>query len=273
MMKQQKPLTKEQYLKKFSRAVRWRLTPQESEETIADYRELIFQEERDESKLVEELGTPAQAAHLITDVKTYRRWLAVFGVLAFGVFLMIKWCWTGHSQLVYILWKTHYWFSVWVMMAGLVLSQYWFRRHGQKSGPLSKRLILGMVLVLVVGAAIMGWTWYVTGPEFMARVAAETAYDGPFTRQAWLLQYLLRYGGCFCALAALAGLVLAKLYDRRWLAVYALALTVAALCVIITFWVGTMDVGFGADRFRTYYFPRMVLVGIAGLIGTGVALC
>ena len=75
MMKQQKPLTKEKYLKKFSRAVRWRLPPQESEEAIADYRELIFQPERDEGKLVEELGTPAQAAHLITDVKTYRRWL------------------------------------------------------------------------------------------------------------------------------------------------------------------------------------------------------
>ena len=65
----------------------------------------------------------------------------------------------------------------------------------------------------------------------------------------------------------------ARLYSLARGAVYALALTVAALCVIITFWVGTMDVGFGADRFRTYYFPRMVLVGIAGLIGTGVALC
>ena len=88
MMKQQRSLTKEQYLKKFSRAVRWRLPPQESEEAIADYRELVFQPERDESKLVEELGEPVQAAHLLTDVKAYRRWLAVFAVLAFGVFLV-----------------------------------------------------------------------------------------------------------------------------------------------------------------------------------------
>ena len=90
MMKQQRSLTKERYLKKFSRAVRWRLPPQESEEAIADYRELVFQPERDESKLVEELGAPAQAAHLLTDVKAYRRWLAVFAVLAFGVFLVAK---------------------------------------------------------------------------------------------------------------------------------------------------------------------------------------
>ena len=32
MMKRGEPLTREQYLKKFSRAVRWRLPPQESED-------------------------------------------------------------------------------------------------------------------------------------------------------------------------------------------------------------------------------------------------
>ena len=41
-VKKVKPLTREQYLKKFSRAVRWRLPPTEAEEAIADYRELIF---------------------------------------------------------------------------------------------------------------------------------------------------------------------------------------------------------------------------------------
>ena len=87
-MKQQKPLTRKQYLSKFSRAARWRLPPQESEEAISDYRELIFQEERDESKLVEELGEPVQAAHLLTDVKTYRQWLKVFAVLSLGLFLL-----------------------------------------------------------------------------------------------------------------------------------------------------------------------------------------
>lgn len=101
-MKQAKPLTCEQYLKKFSRAVRWRLPPQESEEAIADYRELIFQPERDESKLVEELGDPVQATHLLTDVKAYRRWLAVFAVLAFGLFLLAK-CYDRRWLALYVL--------------------------------------------------------------------------------------------------------------------------------------------------------------------------
>jgi hypothetical protein len=271
-VKKAKPLTCEQYLKKFSRAVRWRLPPQESEEAIADYRELIFQEERDETKLVEELGEPVQAAHLLTDVRTYRRWLKVFAVLAFGLFLLAKWCWTGSSQFTYVLDYRNYWFPVWVMIVGLVLSQYWFRRYGQKNGPLSKEVVLGLALVLAAGAAIMGWTWYVTGPEFLARLAAKST-DDSLHRLAWTLGDLLMYCGAFCALGAFAGLVLAKCYDRRWLSVYALGLTVAVLCAIVTFWLRSMSLDWGADELRDYFFPRMVLVGTAGLIGTGVALC
>ena len=121
-----KPLTKEQYLKRFSRAVRWRLPPRESEEAIADYRELIFQEERDESKLVEELGEPIQAAHLLTDVRTYRRWLVVFVILALGLFLQAKWCWTG-LPFIRFSWDYELYGEGWrgsaVMAVGLVLSQ------------------------------------------------------------------------------------------------------------------------------------------------------
>lgn len=271
-MRQTKPLTREQYLKKFSRAVRWRLPPQESEEAIADYRELVLETERDESKLVEELGEPVQAAHLLTDVKTYRRWLAVFAVLAFGLFLLAKWCFTGHSQFDYVFGKRQYWYPVWVLMAGMALSLYWFRWHGQKKGRLSRRLVLVLALTLVVGAVIMGLTWYVTGPDFLARLVAEP--DGASLHKlARTLGDLLMHGGTLCALGAFAGLVLARLCDRRWLAAYLLALTVAALCAIVTFWLRSMSLDWGADELRYYFFPRMIPVGIAGLIGTGVALC
>ena len=129
-----------------------------------------------------------------------------------------------------------------------------------------------MTLVLAAGALIMGWTWHVTGPDFLARLAAEPNKD-LLHRLAWTLGGLLMYGGTLCAVAAFTGLVLAKLCDRRWLAVYGLALTVAALCAIVTFWLRSMSLDWGAGELRAYFFPRMVLVGIAGLLGTGVALC
>lgn len=270
MMKQQKLLTKEQYLKKFSRAVRWRLTPQESEEAIDDYRELIFQEERDESKLVEELGTPAQAAHLLTDVKTYHRWLAVFAVLAFGLFLQAKWIWTAWYRFTFNGMRV-WWYPVLVMIVGLPLSLYWFKKHGQKSGPMSKRLLITLAVVAVVGCRILCRLWQLSG------VSVFDQYPGGsygFERQVHWLNTAMMYAGVFTAFAGVTGLVLAKCRDRRWLALYILCLTVGAILGFIIFVIHAMDMTFGApELMRTYVFSHILPVGVIGLIGTGVALC
>ena len=269
MMKQKKPLTKVQYLKKFSRAVRWRLPPQESEEAIADYRELVFQPERDEEKLVEELGTPAQAAHLITDVKTYRRWLAVFAVLAFGLFLQTKWLWTARG--VTFNGARVWWNPVLVMVIGLPLSLYWFRKHGQENGPLSKRLLITLAVVAVVGCGILCRLWQLSG------VSVFDQYPGGsygFERQVYWLNTAMLCAGVLMAFAGVTGLVLAKCRDRRWLALYILCLTVGAILGFIIFVIHAMDMTFGApELMRTYVFSHILPVGVIGLIGTGVALC
>lgn len=281
MERAKKTLTREQYLKKFSRAARWRLPPQESEEAIADYRELIFREERDESKLVEELGEPVQAAHLLTDVQTYRRWLKVFAVLAFGLFLLAKWSWTGLPFVQFSSWDWGIfgegWRGIAVMAVGLVLSLYWFRRHGQKNGPLSKWLVLVLAAVLIFGAVVLGVSWYTLGPEFLATFSGlpyEQYIGTSAARQITLFQELIINGGTFCPFIALAGLVLAKCYDRRWLSLYTLALTVAALCFVLESWIHGIDLDFCAiEDVRVVLFPGLIPVGLAGLIGTGVALC
>ena len=263
-MSKSKPLTKEKYLSKFSRAARWRLPPQEAEEAISDYRELLFQTERDESKLVEELGEPIQAAHLLTDVKSYRRWLAVFGILVFGLFQCARWCWTGRSSFLGAFGKSSFWFPVWVMMVGLALSLFWFRRHGRKTGPVPVRVLLVLAAELAVGAGMMACAYCVLTPSVVPLVTEW---------QAALFIGLFSYGGTAFAFIALVVLILARCRDRRWLALYALSVTVAALCVIVTFWLRRMDLIFGIDEFRFYMVPRMIPVGIVGLLGTGVALC
>ncbi len=270
-MKHPKSLTREQYLKQFSRAVRWRLPPQESEEAIADYQELIFQPERDESKLVEELGAPVQAAHLLTDVKTYRRWLAVFAVLAFGLFLLAKWAWTGMTVTTGFFSYSNVWYPVWVMAAGLLLSLYWFRRHGQKSGIVSKWLILALAVVLIMGCGVLYEIWNVTGIPIYEQLTSHTSRH---RQDVILLITAMMYIGVFSALAALVGLVLARCQDRRWLALYILGLTVAAMIGFVTFNMKRMDLSMpDAHEFQTYLFIQLSLMGTAGLIGTGVALC
>ena len=271
-MKREKPLTREQYLKKFSRAVRWRLPPRDSEEAIADYRELIFQSERDETKLAEELGDPVQAAHLLTDVQTYRRWLKVFALLAFGLFLLAKWSWTAHSSLTRFIYWEQPWYPVLVMAVGLPLSLYWFRRHGQKNGALSRRLALALTVVLFFGVGTMALTWYVMSPGFLAYYAEIYPHTIPW--YVLLQRELLIEGGIACALLAFAGLVLAKCYDRRWLALYALGVTTAAMTCFVLFILKGMDISApGPDVFQAYIFARLLPIGAAGLLGTGVALC
>lgn len=275
MERAKKTLTREQYLKKFSRAARWRLPPQESEEAIADYRELIFREERDESKLVEELGEPVQAAHLLTDVKTYRRWLKIFAVLAFGLFLLAWWSWTGIPFIHFSSWDWGMfgegWRGIAVLAVGLALSLYWFRRHGQKNGPLSKRLVLALAVVLIAGCRVMYGIWDVTGALIYEQVSVNT---WQYRQQVYLVITAMMYVGTLSALAAFAGLVLAKCYDRRWLALYILGVTVAAMIGFVTFNFKGINLDYPtADMIRSYLFARLIPIGAVGLIGTGVALC
>lgn len=268
-MKQAKPLTREQYLKKFSRAVRWRLGAVEAEEAIADYHELVFQEERDESKLVEELGGPVQAAHLLTDVKTYRRWLAVFAVLVFGLFLQARWIWTAWHYVFMGL--RAWWYPVLVMAADLPLSLYWFRRHGQKSGPLSKRLFIALAVVAIVGCGILWRFWQLSGVNLFEEIPGG-AYG--FEKHVYWLVTVMMYAGVLIALAGLTGLVQARCWDRRWLALYILCLTLGAMLGFVTFVMHAMDLSFGAPEImRAYIFARIIPIGVVGLIGTGVALC
>jgi len=266
-----KPMTKKKYMDKFSRSARWRLGAAEAEEAIRDYREMVYQEGRDEAKLVEELGDPVQAAWLLTDAKEYKRWIKMFVILAFGLFLMAVWAWTGMVFPRFARYSES-WYPVWMMAVGLALSLVWFRRHGQKSGPLSKRLLLALAVVLAFGVATMTWTVHVLDADVMARLVAAGA--GPTAWQVVLFRELVINGGTFCPVIALVGLVLARCRDRRWLALYTLALTVAALCIIEELWthhIGIFDAGM--IDVRLYVFPRLVPVGLAGLIGTGVALC
>ena len=273
-MSKSRLLTKEKYLSKFSRAVRWRLPPQEAEDAISDYRELIFHAERDETKLVEELGEPVQAAHLLTDVKTYRRWLWVFGILAFGLFLMAKWSWTGQTfARFYPLDLGPFdrgWRCVTVLAAGLVLSLVWFRRNGQKHGPVSKWLLIFLAVVLVFGVGIMILTYRIFLQAFLNHYAEIDVTPWEIILQ----RELIIDGGTVCAVIALAGLLLARLKDRRWLALYTLALTAAVLCVMVQFWVTSIDPSWAMQNNPTWYmFSKLIPVGVVGLIGTGVALC
>ena len=105
--------------------------------------------------------------------------------------------------------------------------------------------------------------WVRLDPAFLDYYAAL----GGIPWQITLERELMINGGMGCALIALFGLVLAKCYDRRWLALYTLALTVAVVCGFIMFLLSGMDVGCAVrGSVQTYLFARLIPIGAVGLI-------
>ena len=75
------------------------------------------------------------------------------------------------------------------------------------------------------------------------------------------------------AAAGLLGLLLARLKDRRWIALYVLGLAVVLLAFLLYGLMTSMSLDTAADNWQIPYVVRMAQAGVLGLIGMGVALC
>ena len=72
-------MDKHTYMRQFARQVRWRLPKAEADGILADYEELLGQRLADQdADLVQDLGSPHQAARLLTERKPYYSWLILF---------------------------------------------------------------------------------------------------------------------------------------------------------------------------------------------------
>ena len=74
---------KKDYMARLEQAARWRLPPEEAEDVIADYRDIVGSPPRSEEELHREVGDPEQVVRLLVQPpKAYYAWLAVFAALA-----------------------------------------------------------------------------------------------------------------------------------------------------------------------------------------------
>ena len=258
-------MTKERYLRRFARSVRWQLPPEEAGEVLSDYRELV--EGSEEGRLVEKLGKPYQAARLLRTNRTYFRWLAVFGVLAACTLLPV----------LYLLGMEGLWrlarpaglFTLFFVGA-VLLSHFWFRTAGVKGERRPKALftaLLAVLLVAAAAAAFMFWlAWYILAVYHGITLQIPVPL-GPAAI------FTLRVLGVFSVLAGVIGLVKSRTEDRRWLALYIVSFTALFLCVSVYAVLTSMDVSASAVDWVGPWCGRNVLLGIAGLVGAGLALC
>ena len=274
-------MLKRDYLSRLSRAARWRLGAKEAGEVIADYREIVGDPPRSEEELVRDLGKPLDAVKPLIDQKAYRLWLAVFAVMA-GCILAL-----GISSWDYVLWV---WLFVrWpfgvqpapiVAVVGVITVLVWSRRCGEKGGRLSKAIPLLLAVCLALIACVMIFScafardlggfrdmWgempALLGPPRMVSVSSE------------VFRYMLSCSPPLLALVGIFSLVKVRMGDRRWAAVYVLAMTAMLVSLEELAVFSWMDYDATADALAA--LARQVGVSAAitalGLAGTGVALC
>lgn len=275
---------KKDYMAKLERAARWRLPPQEAKEVVSDYLDMFGTPPRSEEELYREVGDPEQVVKLlVSPPRAYRIWLAVFFAMSACILLLG----ISPTMLGYPFWRLF--FDGWaehpigpvIAVLGAVTALVWFHRQGQKGERLSKAIPILLAVCLAFIGAVMWFCWACARDfdGFLSMWGTVKTWIGPNTSQAasfYLLRVAMCYGCTVVAIVGEVGLVKARTGDRRWAAVYVLALAAMLTALLVLYWTGRMDVTASVAT-PEGEFRQMLLwcscVAAVGLVGTGVALC
>ena len=248
-----------EYLKKLELAARWRLPPEEAEETAADYREML--EERPEEPPENRWGNPTQAIRLIERPAQYRRWLAAFGSMAVCVFLPACWL-MGQEQRPNA--------SACLAVFGAAVSLIWFGRQGRKQRGRPPQALWALLILQLLLAGLAGGTLWLAAYRWIDLAQEGLLAPNWVGRVVGLAFALAGFGA---AALGLLGLVLARLQDRRWRALYLLGLTMLTLCLLAMSVLRSMSLDFAAPNWQRPYLIRAALTALAGLAAAGAGLC
>lgn len=273
------------YLSSLSRAARWCLPPAEAAEVLEDYRDLIEQEPRSEEALRRDLGSPWSAARQLVQPKAYRRWVAVFAVLAACVLLpaalpllrelsvraMFRFDAYGADWLWWFpgLCDKVIPFRTGLLLAGVALALVWFRRgKGEDKCRTLPKGVMPLLLLLLMGMAFQWVNAWILLHEPVKIWEWLTSEIVKALRLAMTLDmFVMGFIGVFA-------LVKARMTNRRWRAVYILALAGSILGMsVFALWT-SMDISsITATGWQREFVIRYLGITVLGLVGTGVSLC
>ena len=236
--------------------IRWRLSKPEADEVLSDYEEILAPHGGEEyNELMERLGDPHQAAKQLTDPHSYHRWLIAFVWMTFCLLIPLGLLLRGQF------WKQPTALMCALLISGMVFSLVQFRpRSGKNFMPRGLRIALaGLVVLFATVSWVLGCLFTGAWNSWPAEWYGQTA------------RLVLYLAGVTGVAAALLGLVKARLCNRRWSALYLLGLTSVVECTMILAFLTSLDSASGGVWMP--YILQFVLLGAAGLVGTGVALC
>ncbi len=260
------------YLSRLSLAARWYLPPAEAAEVLEDYQEIV--EGRSEEELFQEVGTPREIARRLAQPKAYRRWLAVFVMLAACVLLpavdpileelsLTAWQFGSH-----MFWNSNgsiARLSMPLFPLGIVLPLAWFQRNGGKGQALSKKALPIFALILL-GIA---WVWFLFWVILAERF---DVIDFLFPDLAWIVRLIICLNILIAGAAGMTGLIKSRLEGRSWRAMYIWGLTGVVLNSFLWQILTCMNLD-SSVGWQGPYWIRLAFITAVGLLGTGAALC
>lgn len=204
---------KQVYMSRLRRAARWYLP--DAAEVIADYEELAA--ERSDAELERDLGTPRAVVSPLIERKELYRWYALLGLMALtGLCPLLRMCFGVFPRTLS---------GCFIPLAGcLFAAWYWGLKPQTPRAPLPKRLLPALLALLLASLAVSAFLRWLLSFSY-----AENAFP------TWLIGWNHPVT-LFCALfvaAGLLGLVLARMLDRRWRALYLLAMTALSMTVTL----------------------------------------
>lgn len=256
---------KKSYMDRLARWALWRLPRQEAENVIADYQDIVNHSSGSEEDLIRRLGKPQDVIELLTDSRPYTIWLGVFLLLSLCALAP---CFSSEDS---ALWVRHFELIAFILsILGTLGVLLWFRRHGKKEQQLPKALpaVLAVLIAGCGGVIFFDWLWMHDTEAYIRVSDLLEPYIGNLTS---IITTSFRFCSIAAALAGVWGLVKARTGDRRWISVYIMALAAVLVMMATLILMRTLS-SIGDGWYRPFLW-RYILIFIAGLMGTGIALC
>lgn len=256
---------KKAYMDRLARWALWRLPRQEAESVIADYQDIVNDSSGTEEELIRRLGKPQDAIELLTDSRKYTVWLGVFLLLSLCALVP---CFSSDGSAFWV----HYFDLIGCALSavGTLGVLLWFRRYEKREQqmPGALPIVLAVLIAWCGGVILFNWLWMRDPIAYVQATEWLEPYIGNATT---VITTFFRFGSIAAALAGVWGLIKARTGDRRWIAVYIMALASVLLMIGSLLLMRTLSsIG---DGWYWPYLWQYIIIFITGLFGTGVALC
>ena len=261
------------YLSLLSLAAGWYLGAEEASEIISDYKELLACEADDPQPPKQRFGSPAPAARMLAEGRSYRQWLFTFaamGVCVLWLLGRVVWGWSSY----YRDWSVDlpgilaYRIVPWVPFGlGLLTALCGPLRRGARGTAGIGRQAGVLAALMAAGGAVA--VYIVSICNSLMNSVREGRPEHFLMAKVVSLHTVMLLAGIALAIAALAALAASRCFDRRWRSVYALALAMLAMLVKLAVILNMLS---DPDALWPAVAQELWPVALVGLAGTGLSL-